>query len=343
MDIKKIVLLISISMHATNAITIGLPDFATMRPLIAKMAQASKHIASSLTKAPQALYSYMRNHKVRSILAIASGLIMTYPETRKPIVQFTRRLSSRFCAYLGRICHSPRLINTAKRMPDIHDTVVSGNRAEILALAAEGVNLNSPIIFSGPHNPLQWAASMGKLGTVQALIDAGVNIETADTISAYTSLHYAALRGHVAVVKELCNRGANKEALDHLSFTPLHIAIDAPHPAAVIRQLCGQGAFLEARGGMLAHTPLLFAAFKNVPEAVQALVDLGADVNAQDKDQSTALRLARNNLQEAREHILLAPTRDADFYRTTARQAQAIIDLLEDAPSLRAAALQTAV
>ena len=63
-----------------------------------------------------------------------------------------------------------------------------------------------------------------------------------------------------------------------------------------VKQQFAAGADVDAKGGMLAGTPLHYAAIKGHKEVVELLIAAGADVNAKDVNGKTPLDLA--NLEE---------------------------------------------
>ena len=68
------------------------------------------------------------------------------------------------------------------------------------------------------------AAENGHVAVVQALLQAGANVDAARTTDFWTPLHIAAENGHVAVVKTLQGAGADTDAALTDGTTPLHIA-----------------------------------------------------------------------------------------------------------------------
>jgi cytohesin len=133
----------------------------------------------------------------------------------------------------------------------------------------------------------------------------------------YVSLHYAARAGHEEAVALLLARGAAANAEDYCGGTPLHVAhtpriaealllcgadpnaicwmrhcdevlgwhfVGSPlHVAAqqpIIRMLIGNGANVDGSDHITKRTALHYAAARGRAEAVEALLELGADPNA---------------------------------------------------------------
>ncbi|QQR49143.1 ankyrin repeat domain-containing protein [bacterium] len=81
--------------------------------------------------------------------------------------------------------------------------------------------------------PLHDAARLGKLDTLQKLLNSNVyDINQADDRD-LTPLHAAALNNHPTCVAELIKHGANKDALaTDNGYTPLHLAAQSSHYAS---------------------------------------------------------------------------------------------------------------
>jgi len=137
------------------------------------------------------------------------------------------------------------------------------------------------------------AVSRGQTEEVQALIDAGadVNARDNDADNAYTPLHVAALMGKAEVAQVLIAAGAAVEAKSgEFALTPLHVAA-LMGKAEVAQVLIAAGAAVDARDSY-AKTPLHVAAGKGHAEVAQVLIAAGADVNARDNDAITPLDMA---------------------------------------------------
>jgi len=130
--------------------------------------------------------------------------------------------------------------------------------------------------------PLHRAAQRGTPAIVQALLDAGAEVDAwakgygVDAGWDYTPLHEAAGENqNLEVAATLLRAGANVNAWGESGRTPLHrAAAENPDPAA-IRLLLEAGAEVNARG-TLGRTPLHEAANRNNPAVVTALLEAGA-------------------------------------------------------------------
>ncbi|MEV0453893.1 ankyrin repeat domain-containing protein [Catellatospora methionotrophica] len=155
--------------------------------------------------------------------------------------------------------------------------------ATVAALVAAGADVNAR--FTGPHTetPLHWAASSDDVAVLDALLDAGADIEAGGgVIGNGTPLADAVAFGQWNTARRLLERGAQPNlwqaaGLGLLAHVQAACTADPPPPADEIT-----GAFwLACHGGQ---------------EATSAyLLDLGADLNWIGYDQLTPLDAARRS------------------------------------------------
>eukprot|EP00755_Sulcionema_specki_P002824 Sspe_Gene.119278::Locus_114729_Transcript_1_1_Confidence_1.000_Length_661::g.119278::m.119278 len=130
-----------------------------------------------------------------------------------------------------------------------------------------------------------------------------------------TALHLAASAGIAGAVRVLLHYGASVEAADNYANTALHYAASA----AVAEELVKAGCGLECRN-TLGYTPLHGAAMLRKSDVLNALVEAGADVEAQSWTLDTALHLAALRGPVSSVILLLqhdAPTHVRDYHGNT--------------------------
>ena len=160
--------------------------------------------------------------------------------------------------------------------------------------------------------PLSLASLNGTRIIVKALVEAGADVN-ALLPQGQTALMMAARAGHVEAVDVLLSHGADLNAREHvLGETALIWASAENHPE-VIKALVAHGADVNARSNPLTFpqsefgdgksgrltvlpkgswVPLMYAARQNGTGALRALAESGANLNATDPDNMTALLVA---------------------------------------------------
>ena len=136
------------------------------------------------------------------------------------------------------------------------------------------------------------AARAGNADVVNALIDRGVNVNATETWQGQTALMWAAAENHGAVIKALGAHGVDLNARSkELAFPDYRYETN------------GMAVFQLPKGGW---TALMYAARQNSKEAVSALADVHADLNATTKQEgTTALQIAIINIHYDLANLLL--------------------------------------
>ena len=158
-------------------------------------------------------------------------------------------------------------------------------RSTFVALAVVGLwGCATAPESSGPpraSQPLVEAAGRGDKAAVERALSQGANINEIGG-NGYTALYAAAEKGHLDVVTLLIGKGANPNV--HMGqqsccpgWTPLMIATAENHPTAV-QALLEAGSDVNAQN-RLGRTALMYAANYGLIQIIQSLVKAGADVN----------------------------------------------------------------
>ncbi len=139
-----------------------------------------------------------------------------------------------------------------------------------------------------------FAAHEGNIETVRQALEAGVDVNSANSEEKLTPLHMAAYNGHTDVAKLLLERGAEIDARDHEGKTPLTHACTGPFKETV-KLLVDSGADINAQEATEGFTPLMMAAGLGEVDVVKVLLEHKADPSIRDNDGDRAIDHARNS------------------------------------------------
>jgi ankyrin repeat protein len=181
----------------------------------------------------------------------------------------------------------------------------NGNAVLVEALLKAGADPNSTLPEG--ETVLMTAARAGNADAVKALIAHGADVNAREKWQEQTALMWAAAENHAAAVKGLVAAGADMNAHSKvLSFPEYKYETN------------GMAVFLLPHGGW---TPLMYAARENAIDAVAALADSKANLNAVDADGTTALELAIINLHYDLATLLLSKGADPNVADSTGMTA----------------------
>ncbi|XP_076451719.1 E3 ubiquitin-protein ligase MIB2-like isoform X2 [Babylonia areolata] len=169
-----------------------------------------------------------------------------------------------------------------------HLCVVRNKPVIMKALAAHGANLDA--LDCDRHTPLYMAIKARRDEVTEVLAAAPqVNIHLRSQ-RGFDMIQLAAFENNSRALERLLARDSSR--VDQGDSTALHIAAINGF-ADCVRLLVLQGsANVDARQAGSRSTPLMLAAHKAKLEAVEALLEMGADVNLSDRDADTAFHLA---------------------------------------------------
>lgn len=167
--------------------------------------------------------------------------------------------------------------------------IKSGHTVIAQFIISQGV-----LSYQTPHHldsPLLDAAEKGHVEIVDALLAAGVDIETQSNYGGKeTALISAVREGHAEVAALLLAKGANTEAADHGNDTPLICAAIHGHNA-ILTLLLHHGANIEAQSNYK-NTALTTAADSNHVDSLRLLIKAGANLEHVNRFGETALKIA---------------------------------------------------
>jgi len=179
------------------------------------------------------------------------------------------------------------------------DAAVNGDARKVCELIGSGISVDVRDNRQLPweETALMQASLKGHAEVVKVLLAAGADVSAKDkhlpeSPGENQPLHYAAAGGNVDVIKQLLIAGADPNALNTAGHTPLNIAIQHGHLEAV-QLLIANGANVKTRPKKKRYfPPLCVAASAKQVEIFFALLKAGAEVNAVNPLNQTALNCA---------------------------------------------------
>jgi ankyrin repeat protein len=157
------------------------------------------------------------------------------------------------------------------------------------------------------------AASQGRLELLQFLLQKcteptnQVQIDERNARN-QTALHIALANGHIKYAKALIDAGANASVADVLGTTAVHLTVERNQPE-LLEILLKRGASTEGVKRDTQETPLLIAIAKRHVECVRLLLENGASVQVQDKQQNNVLHLAAETCSNSILQMILEKTK----------------------------------
>jgi uncharacterized protein len=187
----------------------------------------------------------------------------------------------------------------------LSEAVHIGSGALIEKLLKAGADPNT-FTTAQAETVLMKASREGNLEAVKVLLAHEADVNAKENFRGQTALMWAAAEGHADIVSLLATHGAELNVRSYDRDTSLP-KMAAGTPAAPI-----------ARGGL---TALLFAARQGEIEAVKALLDAKADINALDSDGNNALTLAILNTHYDLTELLIDRGADVNIAAKNGRTA----------------------
>ena len=247
-------------------------------------------------KAHEAVDQLFRENTVRGLGSISEILLIYIPAAAgyEDIVRTFLQLRAAVDA------------KTPSGKTSLHLAAQAGHIAVVELLIDKAADINSRDSIG--LTPLMEAASRGHSAMVQLLLDRGADIDAAprQRTSASTAIALALQNSYMSIAKMLLERGANVDArYDQFGGTLLHLVFQDPR-VWKIHLLLDNGADLEAED-IAGRTPLFVSVRRGPfdPKAVQALLERGANLEARDNYGHTALvEAARSGRLEAVQFLL---------------------------------------
>lgn len=167
----------------------------------------------------------------------------------------------------------------------LNDAVFKNNKEMVSLLISKGADVNF-MHYRDNQTPLFWAVETRGVEIIKLLVDNGAKLDIKD-ISGYTVLRYAASWGLRDTVKLFLSKGVDTSSL-HMAAC----AGDLSH----VKELIQKGTEVDQKDEV-GWTALFWAASAGQTEVSEFLIDKGADISANDGDDSNRRSLLHQAAQ----------------------------------------------
>jgi ankyrin repeat protein len=181
--------------------------------------------------------------------------------------------------------------SAASAAGSVADAAQKADVAAVRSFLQQKADVNQP--QEDGTTALHWAVRQDNLELVNLLIGAGANVKAANRFG-LTPLSVACLNGNPLTIEALLKAGADTNtALSEQGETPLMVAARTGNLNA-LNVLLRHGANVNARESSTGQTALMWAAVEGHSEVVRDLLEHGADANAHSHFQLVADQVRAN-------------------------------------------------
>ncbi len=220
---------------------------------------------------------------------------------------------------------------------ELSNALIANDPDRIKFLVSKGADVNKPDLQG--WTPLTNAARQRHDKTVDLLVELGADPNKHDG-NGMTPLAAALYRDHVPTIKALIKHDASLEEPGQDDFRPLALAL-AEQKYEAGKALMDGGANVSVASGAQDLTPLMIVAAQTGPaegsiflpgskrptDIAQALIDAGANIDAQAKNGMTALMIAAANNSAPMIGLLMAAGADPSVKNSQGKTAEDVANL----------------
>ena len=199
---------------------------------------------------------------------------------------------------------------------DISQVIVAGTPNDIALMLNELPDINEALAGADGHTVLHIAVLTGEVEKVKVILERRPHLEPLTSNKKYTPLHTAVIYDQGAVIEALLDAGANIEATAQNGLTSLHLAAMKGHAGAT-SVLLRRGASVhttEVNGATALHG----AAYYGFMEVVRLLLENGADPDRKDQKGLCPRIIAANKGHSAILSLMGGPNKAAGIAILTA-------------------------
>ncbi|MCK4292302.1 MAG: ankyrin repeat domain-containing protein, partial [Planctomycetes bacterium] len=187
----------------------------------------------------------------------------------------------------------------------LHRAALDGRRDMVELFIGKGADTSS----------FHMAAFMGDLSRVKEFVEKGTEVDTKDE-AGWTALFWAASAGREGVAEFLIDNNADISANDGSGQSLLHQAAQAHTDAhKLVELLIAKDADLNAKNNS-GDTPLHLACYSGNKEVAGLLIGKGADINAKNRDGRTPLHCAASANRRGLAELLVSKGADVNAENT---------------------------
>lgn len=163
----------------------------------------------------------------------------------------------------------------------LSESSFAGHASVVVILIEAGAHINQQ--DKAGCTPLHAAVRQDKAGVAMILLQNGVDVDTSNKLTGDTALTLASRHGRLVILEGLLKHDANVSARTHSGASALHLASSGDDWEPIMQALLDAGADINAQDNN-GDTPLEYAAWIGNNEAVRWLLDRGADSTILDND-----------------------------------------------------------
>ncbi len=211
------------------------------------------------------------------------------------------------------------LVAPAPESP-VAEAAMRGDIETVRSLLRGGADVNAA--QGDGMTALHWAAVHNDVAMAELVLYAGAKVASTTRLGGYTPLHLASREGLGDAVHALLEAGSKANTMTSTGVRAIHLAAQAGRPDA-IRALLEHGAEVDARDTYAGRTPLMFATARNRLQAMEILMQAGADVAQATEVRDVQARAKEDGRERARRRRILKAALDPEPKETPGAGAPA--------------------
>ncbi|MEE8133660.1 MAG: ankyrin repeat domain-containing protein [Gemmatimonadales bacterium] len=201
------------------------------------------------------------------------------------------------------------LLSAAPADSPVADAAERGDIEMVRSLLKTGADVNAA--QGDGMTALHWAALHDNADMATMLVYAGANLEATTRLGGNTPLHLASRQGNTITIEALLEAGSDVNAFTSTGVRGLHLAAAAgdQHAAAALLFYGAEVDGLDLHSG---RTPLMFATANNRLEVIETLLAAGADISIATTAVDYAARSEEDGKERSRRNKVMRAAREVE-------------------------------